>query len=434
MTQMDKQRARKSHSIEEKMEVIKRIDRGERIKDICLSMNMSSSTVCTMNKMRDKIQKAYDSMNKGNDLDRDMKTRSKIYDKLEKYLIHWINEQSQSEIPLTHSLIKEKALSRFNELKNKLLQRGDESVRDLEFKATQEWFDRFKTHAMQGSVRDEIDVLNTDETTSFKEFPSTMDLRNQIVTFDENARATGSNDKNTEMTLESYQIKCEELTNDEIYQSSAHYSPQIERLEEDHRHPNIDSKGLEILLKQAETLTSFAMEHDGDMNRSIKFKNIVLDAVAPYKELYEMLQIEKMRKMSKMLVDQAESLVAVAIDYDSDIDRSAKFKDAILDAVAPYKSMYEKLQAKTKETTMLNYFASVSPISSVDLSQCVTVDGTSAKKGNVCNVYSVHESLPAAISCPSFQQEALSFTRASDKISCGLKTVRPLNAFVNADK
>ncbi|KAK2717514.1 hypothetical protein QYM36_006333 [Artemia franciscana] len=146
----DNKRARKSYTLKEKMDIIYRIQKGERPKDIGIALNMAVSTICTIFKNREWIQKRYEIENGAGLLPRVTRARHPILEVLENRLLEWMNIQTQE---LNGNEIRDKALEIFDELKQKMLEEGDATVCEVDFKASLGWYERFKHRSGQKSAK-----------------------------------------------------------------------------------------------------------------------------------------------------------------------------------------------------------------------------------------------------------------------------------------
>ncbi|XP_048867189.1 tigger transposable element-derived protein 1-like isoform X1 [Brienomyrus brachyistius] len=144
-------RARKALTIEQKIEVIKRIENGEKMKSICLSLSLAQSTVHTIFANREKIRKSYVSNVGGGKMHR-VTSRHEVFEKLEKHLVEWMGTQANQGIPLSTMLIQQKAMSLFEDLRKKAVEEGDSDAKDLSFKASHGWFERFKNRSMLRTI------------------------------------------------------------------------------------------------------------------------------------------------------------------------------------------------------------------------------------------------------------------------------------------
>lgn len=138
---------RRSLSVAQKLNIINRLDRGERSKDICAAFSLSSSTVRTIYLQKEKLEDVAQSSVCGAHLHRITKSRDAIIQQLEKLLLQWINNHAREHTVLPFSVIQDKALSLFSDLKRKAEDEGNPVSADFDFKASHGWFERFKKRA-----------------------------------------------------------------------------------------------------------------------------------------------------------------------------------------------------------------------------------------------------------------------------------------------
>lgn len=118
---------RRAFSIEEKMKVINRIEKGETIKNLVSELGLSQSTISTIWKSRQKIQEKFEK-----DVTSKKKLRSSQHQDLEDALLEWFKVQRSRNIPLNGPILQEKA--------NKLaLLLGKEN-----FECSMSWITRFR--------------------------------------------------------------------------------------------------------------------------------------------------------------------------------------------------------------------------------------------------------------------------------------------------
>ncbi|XP_018600856.2 tigger transposable element-derived protein 1-like [Scleropages formosus] len=146
-------RKRVAHSLKLKLEVLKRLECGERQKDTAIALGLSKSTVNSIYVSREQIKARAQNVLGGDKLTKITRGRHEIYEKLERLLVQWIDSHSDRGIPLTTILIQEKARTLFVDLKNKALKEGDETVSKIKFKGSHGWFERFKKRAMLHNVK-----------------------------------------------------------------------------------------------------------------------------------------------------------------------------------------------------------------------------------------------------------------------------------------
>jgi hypothetical protein len=76
-----------------------------------------------------------------------------LFEKLERFFTHWIDSHNEWSAALSFMIIQHKALSLFEDLKKKVIKKGDEGAKQLEFKGSHRWFERFKKHTYLHSLR-----------------------------------------------------------------------------------------------------------------------------------------------------------------------------------------------------------------------------------------------------------------------------------------
>ncbi|XP_069812148.1 tigger transposable element-derived protein 1-like [Dendropsophus ebraccatus] len=132
---------RKAITMEVKLDIIKRYDKGKTATDIGRSLGLSHSTVATIIKDKHRILEHV----KGS---APMKAtvitkRSGLIIEMERLLVLWLEDQNQRRIPVSLMVIQEKALRLFEALKR---ERREERESE-EFVASRGWFMRFRERA-----------------------------------------------------------------------------------------------------------------------------------------------------------------------------------------------------------------------------------------------------------------------------------------------
>jgi hypothetical protein len=143
---------RKSLPLSVKLEVIKQIEAGQRNKDICLAMHLSASTVRTTFVNKEKIKTTAESLVGAAKLHNVSKARHPFFEKLERLLTHWTDSHNEQSAALSFIIIQRKALSLYEDLK-KQFKEGNKSAKELEFKGSHGWFEKFKKCAYHHSLR-----------------------------------------------------------------------------------------------------------------------------------------------------------------------------------------------------------------------------------------------------------------------------------------
>ena len=125
-------KARKTLTLEQKLEVLDRLDKGQRNNVIVAAMGLSESTVRTIKQNSTKIREAAKSGTplQGN---KSSYSRPMEMERMEKMLATWIDHQNKTRVPVSLALIKAKALSIYDSIE------GDKKP----FSASNGWFNKF---------------------------------------------------------------------------------------------------------------------------------------------------------------------------------------------------------------------------------------------------------------------------------------------------
>jgi transposase-like protein len=159
---------RRTITMETKVEIIKRSEKGEKMVDIARTCGMSPSTIGTIVRDKDRImQHVKSSVPMQSTII--SKKRGIVIEEMEKLLSVWIEDQHQRRMPLSFMLIQEKALSLFKDLKAK----HGESVAGDTFNASHGWFNRFKARAKLHNIKVTGEAASAD-TVAATEFPKAL--------------------------------------------------------------------------------------------------------------------------------------------------------------------------------------------------------------------------------------------------------------------
>nr|XP_014424896.1 tigger transposable element-derived protein 1-like [Pelodiscus sinensis] len=150
---------RKTITMEEKVEIIKRSERGEKPSSIGRACGYSRSTIATILKDKDRVMehvKGHTPMN----ATIITKQRSGLIIEMERLLTIWIEDQNQRNLPISLSLVQEKARSLFNDLKaTRTASKGDCNE---EFVASKGWFNRFKKRTNLHNIKVQGEAASAD--------------------------------------------------------------------------------------------------------------------------------------------------------------------------------------------------------------------------------------------------------------------------------
>ena len=155
-----------------KMQVLKRLEAGERQSDIGRSLGLVTSTLRTIMKNADKI-KITAQCTTSVTATRVTRTRSSLLENMESQLSIWVEDQNQRHMPLSQLIIMEKARSLFTTIQQ---QEGDGSSTET-FTANRGWFEKFKHRSNIHSIRITGEAASSNMQAA-QEFP---DMLKQII-------------------------------------------------------------------------------------------------------------------------------------------------------------------------------------------------------------------------------------------------------------
>ncbi|XP_004377875.1 tigger transposable element-derived protein 1 [Trichechus manatus latirostris] len=132
-------RERKAITLDIKLEVLRRFEGGEKLSQIAKALGLAVSTVATIRDNKEKI-KASSQIATPLRASRLTRHRSAVMENMERLLSMWLEDQRQRNVPLSVSIIQEKAKSLFDDLQHE----QGESSQTEKFSASKGWFVRFK--------------------------------------------------------------------------------------------------------------------------------------------------------------------------------------------------------------------------------------------------------------------------------------------------
>lgn len=154
----DTAKKRRSITMENKVEIIKRSEKGETPSSIGRALGYNRSTIATILKDKGRIMehvKGHTPMH----ATIITKQRSGLIVEMERLLTIWIEDQNQRNIPISLTFVQEKARSLFNDLKAAHPREDDCNE---EFGASRGWFNRFKERANLHSIRVQGEAASAD--------------------------------------------------------------------------------------------------------------------------------------------------------------------------------------------------------------------------------------------------------------------------------
>ncbi|XP_053145994.1 tigger transposable element-derived protein 1-like isoform X2 [Hemicordylus capensis] len=159
---------RRTITMQTKMEIIKRAEKGERPSQIGRALAIPRTTIVCILKDKKRIQEHV----KGSACMQSTvitKRRVGIIAQVEKLLISWLEDQHQRRAPVSLAIIQEKARNLYNDLKR---QQGENS--NIEpFSASRGWFMRFKARANLRDLRGSSEAAGAAEENT-RLFPETL--------------------------------------------------------------------------------------------------------------------------------------------------------------------------------------------------------------------------------------------------------------------
>lgn len=132
-------RERKAITLDIKLEVLRRFEVGEKLSQIAKALDLAVSTVATIRDNKEKI-KLSSQIATPLRASRLTRHRSAVMETMERLLHVWLEDQSQRNMPLSVTMIQEKAKSLFDDLQR---EQGGSSQKET-FSASKGWFVRFK--------------------------------------------------------------------------------------------------------------------------------------------------------------------------------------------------------------------------------------------------------------------------------------------------
>uniref|UniRef100_UPI00358FBA1D tigger transposable element-derived protein 1-like n=1 Tax=Myxine glutinosa TaxID=7769 RepID=UPI00358FBA1D len=154
--------------MEDKLNLIKRYEKGENVSVIAHALGLPRSTVSTIIHDRERILAyATEKAPPAKTAVMNVK-RGQIFDEMERLLSLWIERQTHERIPTSQLLIQEKAKSLFQDLLKKYPE-----DKDTTFVASSGWFARFKRRFSLHNVKIQGEAAAAD-TVASKEFPATL--------------------------------------------------------------------------------------------------------------------------------------------------------------------------------------------------------------------------------------------------------------------
>lgn len=137
-------RRRKVLSLSEKVKILDKLKSGSSAASLASEYGLNESTVRYIKKAEDKIRSSVQASAKPTLKAAYVSRRNPYLEKMEKMLSVWIEDQTQKNAPLSGTLIRAKAASIFEDLKDSVPLATTSKEPELTFQASRGWFDNFK--------------------------------------------------------------------------------------------------------------------------------------------------------------------------------------------------------------------------------------------------------------------------------------------------
>lgn len=258
-----KQLKRKFISLKDKIQILNRLEGGEKISSVAKSTNLNESTIRTLKKNADNIRKTVaNSCPLG--AKRVTRTRNTNMVKMERALMIWLEDCIAKKIPMSGNLIKQKALKIYEHLRN--IGHSSAGLENHSFIASKGWFEKLKKRYSL-RLSDEGFAVNRQD-------------------------------------VEELVLREETLDEEELMELIDASTPNalVNENKENEWVPNLDLHDVRKGLNLAKELELHFIQTDRSTVRSAKFKREFRNCLAPYREV--LVELEKKAQIENQREDK----------------------------------------------------------------------------------------------------------------------------------
>jgi hypothetical protein len=232
-------RPRTSLTLEAKLDIIERLERGQTAASLGRLYNVNESSIRTIKKSAEKIRSSI-AHSCSPAAKKSLRLRNPLLEKMEMMLVTWLEDQKEKKMTVNTTTIRAKALKLYKELQQ---EDGGPSATEP-FLASKGWFEKFKKR------------------------------QNLYIT---KLKDEGTNDIHSTTSHFSFEMKTE-------------CSLQVEQEKEEQEvitpTDKLTTKRLALFFTLADRLAQEAMDMDPNLERSLQFGRNLSSALAVYKDIY----------------------------------------------------------------------------------------------------------------------------------------------------
>lgn len=280
-------KTRKNITLATKLEIIRRLERGQSNSSISLEFNLPSSTVSTIRAKKEQIKAFCQNSVVQDKCYQITYPRNNVIEELELTLLKWMNQQNFNFEQVKYLDVKEKALELFEAIK---AHSKDQNIDAVEFKASHGWFDRFRRRFTRTS---------NNETNNQ---PTDLSINNFIQVDPPSSDLSSVSEPIT--VIEEEQTECPEvLQNDfESDVTDLFWGKIISSIFslDNCKSPELDAKSLALVFKLSEGIVSILETHDPDTRRRLEFKQNLTNILHPYRQIYNQKLLRLKDKLGKI--------------------------------------------------------------------------------------------------------------------------------------